>query len=115
MGSAFSLERPSKQFPNLIGIPTMRIPGRVDGTLNAYLAMRAILVEFLKLRHSSIALKSIAIPSLCTGVRGFNYHEAAEQMLPAYKNIVLGGWRNIVYPAMAPYTSRVKHAENPNS
>ncbi|WP_044240033.1 macro domain-containing protein [Flexithrix dorotheae] len=107
VGQAITLKMDSLQFPNIIVAPTMRIPGNVKGTLNAYLAMRAILVELIRLnKKGNENIRNIVVPSLCTGVGRVPYKEAAEQMLTAYKNIMLSGWMEIKHPAMAPYALR---------
>jgi len=46
---------------------------------------------------------TIAVPGLCTGVGGMTCQESAMQMRAAYDNIVLGQWKKVVHPAMAPY------------
>lgn len=88
----------------VVAAPTMRVPGRVGGTLNAYLAMRAALVAVIV--HNSTApepVRSLAVPGLCTGVGGMPCAEAAGQLRAAYDNVIGGGWRRVAHPAMAPY------------
>ncbi|MEM1134661.1 MAG: macro domain-containing protein [Bacteroidota bacterium] len=104
VGKAITLQMNSLQFPNLMVFPTMRIPGTVKETINAYLAMRATFVELIRMNKKEAgSIKTIVIPSLCTGVGRMPYKESAEQMFTAYKNIMLSGWMDIVHPAMAPY------------
>ncbi|GAA3919106.1 hypothetical protein [Litoribacillus peritrichatus] len=51
-------------------------------------------------------IRSIAIPSLCTGVGGMNETESAKQMKTAFENVVMDKWLSIKHPAMAPYATR---------
>ena len=109
VGAAVTLQMPNKQFPNLMVAPTMRIPGKVANSLNAYLAMRAILVELIQINKKQAgAIKSIVIPSLCTGVGRMPYQESANQIFTAYKNIIFGGWLDVAHPAMAPYALKAQ-------
>lgn len=104
VGCAAIIEMHTPRFPFLIVAPTMRIPGNVSRTINAYLAMRAILVAVLQFNQTrGDKIHHIALSSLCTGVGGMPYHEAAEQMLVAYKTIMHEEWRAIVHPSIAPY------------
>lgn len=104
VGAAVVVKLPSHRFPYIVAAPTMRIPGSVAGTINAYLAMRATLVAVLKHNAGSTSpIRSLAIPGLGTGVGGMSYQEAAEQMRTAYESVIGGRWRQVVHPAMAPY------------
>ena len=77
----------------------MRIPGSVAGTINAYLAMRAVLLA----SQREYAIRRVAMTGLCTGVGAMPYAEAAEQMRTAYDSVIGGGWRRVTQPALAPY------------
>ena len=103
VGCALAIEMQTERFPYLMIAPTMRIPGRLKDSINAYLAMRALLLALAKLNANSTTVSSGAIPSLCTGVGGMSADESARQMKTAFENIVLGGWRSVKHPAMAPY------------
>ena len=104
VGVAIVLPMPTRRFPFLIVSPTMRVPGGVRGTINAYLSMRAALVAPLRHnRETDRPIRSIALPGLCTGVGGMPFTEAAAQMRAAYDNVLGGGWRKVVHPALAPY------------
>jgi O-acetyl-ADP-ribose deacetylase (regulator of RNase III) len=104
VGCAAIIKMHNPQFPFLIVAPTMRIPGNVSRTINAYLAMRAMLVGVLQFnQESGDRINHIALSSLCTGVGGMPYGEAAEQMLVAYKTIMHEEWRGVVHPSIAPY------------
>ncbi len=74
-----------EKFPYLICAPTMRIPQNVESSVNAFLAMRAILlcVQRFNLANND-AVKSVAIPGLCTGVGKMPYERCARQMRAAY-------------------------------
>lgn len=112
VGMALIIPMNNKRIPNLIVAPTMRIPGNVKGTINAYLAMRAILVSLFKYNaYQEIKIKHIIIPSLCTGVGRMPYRESAPQMFKAYQNIVLGEWKDVAHPAMAPYVLRKQNRQ----
>src|SRR5207247_1370786 len=71
VGVALVVELSGQRFPFVVAAPTMRIPGSVANTLNAYLAMRAALVAVL--RHNKSGgrpIRSLAVPGLGTGVGG---------------------------------------------
>ncbi len=113
VGMAVVVSMPDAHPPFVVAAPTMRVPGRVADTLNAYLAMRAVLVAVLQYNadsgsitsHTSkrgTLIRSIAIPGLGTGVGGMAAAVAANQMRTAYDNIIGGGWKDVEHPAMAP-------------
>lgn len=104
VGEAIIIDLKTACFPFLVSSPTMRIPGNIQGTINAYLSMRATLVAILQHNHlSSSKIQSVAIPGLGTGVGGMSGNEAAKQMYVAYDNVIGGKWKKIVYSALAPY------------
>ncbi len=109
VGAALIVEVPGRRFRFVVAAPTMRIPGSVVRTINAYLAMRATLVAVLRFnaQHQQ-PLRTLAIPGLATGVGGLSPREAAEQMWTAYDNVVAGHWREVIHPVLAPYALR-KH------
>jgi O-acetyl-ADP-ribose deacetylase (regulator of RNase III) len=107
VGMALLVELPGRHLPFVVAAPTMRIPGSVASTLNAYLSMRAALVAVR--RHNAAGgrlIRSLAVPGLCTGVGGMLPAEAAGQMRAAYDSVVEGRWRHVVHAAMAPYADR---------
>jgi len=106
VGVALIVEVSSPRLPYIVAAPTMRVPGRVDRSLNAYLSMRAALVAVLRHNAGHRAIRRLAVPGLCTGVGGMAAIESAEQMRTAYDNVAGGNWRRIVHPAMAPYALR---------
>jgi O-acetyl-ADP-ribose deacetylase (regulator of RNase III) len=107
VGMALIAELPSRRAPFIVAAPTMRVPGSVAGTINAYLSMRAALVAVF--RHNAAggrSIRSMAVPGLCTGVGGMHPAEAAAQMRAAYDSVVGGRWRDVVSPVLAPYALR---------
>jgi O-acetyl-ADP-ribose deacetylase (regulator of RNase III) len=123
VGVATIIAMGSRRFPFLIVSPTMRVPSRVSGTINAYLSMRAALVAILDHNKDGLVrISSVAVPGLCTGVGGMPADEAGPQMRAAYDMVVLGGWRQIVHPIQAPFAlglgfalSGRRQRENPES
>jgi O-acetyl-ADP-ribose deacetylase (regulator of RNase III) len=104
VGSAVIVELRSSRFPFVVAAPTMRIPGNLQGPLNAYLSMRAALVAVLK--HNAVGttpIRSLAVPGLGTGVGGMDPDEAAEQMRTAYDSIIGGKWTEVLHPIQAPF------------
>lgn len=104
VGAALVVEMASSRWPFVITSPTMRIPGSIAGTINAYLAMRAASVAVH--RHNQLEglkIRSIAIPGLGTGVGGLGHEDAAAQMRAAYDNVIGGKWQKVVIAAQAPY------------
>lgn len=107
VGAALIVELPARRWPFVVAALTMRIPGSVHGSLNAYLSMRAALVAVL--RHNAAGgrpIRSLAVPGLGTGVGGMDYDEAAGQMRAAYDNVIGGGWRRVVHAVQAPFALR---------
>jgi O-acetyl-ADP-ribose deacetylase (regulator of RNase III) len=89
VGVALLVELGGPRLPSVVAAPTMRVPGDVRGTINAYLSMRAALVAVLLHNSSSGGtIRSLVIPGLCTGVGGMHGAEAAAQMRAAYDNVV---------------------------
>lgn len=88
IGQAILLETGDNLVPYLISAPTMRVPSNfnIDTSVNAYLAMKAILIK----AKNEKKISSVAIPGLCTGVGRMQPVIAARQMFQAYKEIILG-------------------------
>ena len=63
---------------------TMRVPEDVSGTLNAYLAFRAVLVEVVRFRP---AIKTLICPTFCTGCGEMRPAVAAAQMRLAWDSV----------------------------
>lgn len=107
VGAALVVPLPGARFRHLLVAPTMRLPGSIAGSINAYLALRALLVTVL--RHNAngaVPIRSVAIPGLGTGVGGLHPDDAAEQMRRAYDNVIGDGWRRVLHPIQAPYAMR---------
>jgi O-acetyl-ADP-ribose deacetylase (regulator of RNase III) len=104
VGVALIVEIPAPRFSLVVAAPTMRVAGSVAGSINAYLALRAALVAVL--RFSGRAVRTLAVPGLCTGVGGLDPDDAAEQMRAAYDNVAGGRWREVLHPVQAPYALR---------
>jgi O-acetyl-ADP-ribose deacetylase (regulator of RNase III) len=90
VGQAFLTETGHRRFPWLVTAPTMRIPANVSGSVNAYLAMKAILKAA---RQSADAIKSIAIPGLCSLSGGMPAPIVARQMRAAYDFVFKNSYR----------------------
>jgi O-acetyl-ADP-ribose deacetylase (regulator of RNase III) len=95
VGQALVLPTGSSRFRYVVVAPTMRVPSDVSGSVNAYLAMRAILrtVE----SHNRAArgkgadqIRALAVPGLCTGTGKMPPDRAAYQMSMAYRSVVIG-------------------------
>ena len=87
IGQAMILNTGDKTIPYLISAPTMRIPTNfnIDTSINAYLAMKAILLAAGKDER----INSVAIPGLCTGVGRMQPIISARQMFHAYEEVAL--------------------------
>ena len=85
VGAAFATFTGNNHYPYLITAPTMRVPGNVSNSLNAYLAMCAILRVSLK--HPKIA--SIVSTGLCSLSGKMPLPVVARQMKAAYERVVL--------------------------
>lgn len=88
IGQALLMETGDRIVPFLISAPTMRIPTNfnIDTSINAYLAMKAILIK----AKGNDRISSVAVPGLCTGVGRMQPIIAARQMYQAYKEVILG-------------------------
>jgi O-acetyl-ADP-ribose deacetylase (regulator of RNase III) len=95
VGQALVMTTGSSRFRYVVVAPTMRVPADVGGTVNAYLAMRAILrtvdAHNRALRGKpSDQIQSLALPGLATGTGGMPPERAAYQMWMAYRSVVMG-------------------------
>lgn len=107
VGNALIVPMDSKQYPFLVVAPTMRIPGNVKDSINAYLAMRAVLVAIMQHnRHVPRPIRSVVVPGMCSGVGGMHAGESAQQMRVAYDMVIRKKWTQIAHPALAPYALR---------
>jgi|WetSurMetagenome_2_1015567.scaffolds.fasta_scaffold681861_1 O-acetyl-ADP-ribose deacetylase (regulator of RNase III) len=85
VGCAIITNTNNTKFPFLVSAPTMRVPEEVSNTINAYLAMKAILICLVQNN-----IKSAAIPGLCSLSGRMPYNIVARQMRCAYEKIILG-------------------------
>jgi O-acetyl-ADP-ribose deacetylase (regulator of RNase III) len=95
VGQAMVMPTGSARFRYVIVAPTMRVPANVGGTVNAYLAMRAILLAAEAHNRAMQArtperIKSLAVSGLCTGTGKMPVERAAYQMWMAYRSIAMG-------------------------
>lgn len=99
VGQAEIVRTENERFPYLVCAPTMRVPQNVADSINAFLAMRAILlcVKQFNARQNN-AISSLAIPGLCTGAGRMPFDRSARQMKAAYDQ-VFGGIAN-QYPSL---------------
>lgn len=88
VGQAIVLATGHNRFPFLVSAPTMRVPARIDQTVNVYLAFRAALIAVLA--HNAGAdetIQSLLVPGLGTGIGAMPPARAARQMRLAYDAI----------------------------
>jgi O-acetyl-ADP-ribose deacetylase (regulator of RNase III) len=91
VGQAVVLATGHDNIPFLVSAPTMRLPMRIGGTANVYLAFRAALIAVTA--HNSEAkrpIRSLLVPGMGTGVGDVAPVQAARQMRLAY-DIVING------------------------
>ncbi len=73
------------RFPYLVCAPTMRVPQDVADTVNAFLAMRAVLHAVEKFnKENDDEIRTVAIPGLATGIGKMPFDRCAHQMRAAY-------------------------------
>ncbi len=94
IGEALIIPTKDKKVPWLISAPTMRVPMVLRQSVNAYLAMKAILTVALS-HKTQPAIESIAIPGLGTGCGALDPETSALQMWNAYREVIL---KEIEYP-----------------
>ncbi|MBR1180019.1 macro domain-containing protein [Bradyrhizobium sp. KB893862 SZCCT0404] len=88
VGQAVVLATAHARFPFLVSAPTMRVPARIDQTVNVYLAFRAALIAVLT--HNADGdevIQSLLVPGLGTGVGAMPAARAARQMRLAHDSI----------------------------
>ncbi|MGX1318640.1 O-acetyl-ADP-ribose deacetylase (regulator of RNase III) [Bradyrhizobium sp. USDA 377] len=88
VGQAIVLATGHVRFPFLVSAPTMRVPTRIDQTVNVYLAFRAALIAVIT--HNAgddETIQSLLVPGLGTGVGAMPPARAARQMRLAYDSI----------------------------
>ena len=91
VGCAVILETGHPDNPYLVSAPTMRVPGDVSASINAYLSFRAALIAVRELnRRRRGTIRSLMCPGLCTAHGGMGPQKSARQMRFAHKLIVEG-------------------------
>jgi len=88
IGEAIVVPTEDVRIPWLICAPTMRVPMRIRTTVNAYLAMKAILIA-ARTHKTDIPIETLAVPGLGTGIGQLAPELAAGQMAQAYREVVL--------------------------
>jgi O-acetyl-ADP-ribose deacetylase (regulator of RNase III) len=88
IGEAMIIPTENARTPWLVVAPTMRVPMRIRTSINAYLAMKAILLAVREHGHE-IPIESVAIPGLGTGIGQLAPEVCAAQMWQAFRDVVL--------------------------
>lgn len=91
IGQAVVIDTDDVAVRYLVSAPTMRLPGPVPQTLNAYLAFRAALQAVR--RHNAVhpgSIASLLCPGMATAVGQMPPDRCARQMRAAYDNVELG-------------------------
>lgn len=92
VGQAVILATADREIPWLVSVPTMRVPGDVSNTVNAYLAFRAVVRAVRD--HNVVGrlppIGSVLCPGLATAIGKMPYAIAAQQMLLAYRVLAEG-------------------------
>lgn len=102
VGAAVIVPTEHRDIPWCISAPTMRVPGDVSDTVDAYLAFRAALRAVLEHNRRGLPeIRTILCPGLGTSVGRMPVHRCARQMRVAW-NRVLGpdrdatpSWRSV--------------------
>jgi len=89
VGEAMVIPTEDAKVPWIISAPTMRVPMRLRQSINAYLAMKAILSVALS-HTGKPGIETVAIPGLGTGCGKLPPEVAAIQMHEAYSEIICG-------------------------
>lgn len=89
VGLATVVETGHLRHTHLVCAPTMRCPGDVADSINAYLAMKAAL-DAVRVHPSSL---SLAVPAFCSLTGGMKPATVARQMRVGYERSALGRHR----------------------
>jgi len=92
VGQGVIVETANDAIPWLVSAPTMRVPMRIDETVNAFLAFRAVLraVRDFNRAHLDSPIRTVLCPGLGTGEGRMPYNRCAWQMYCAYAAIERG-------------------------
>ena len=88
VGEALVESTENLDVPWLIVAPTMRVPMKLRQSVNAYLAMKAILLA-VKNKDMEPEINVVAIPGLGTGVGALTPEVAAQQMWQGFQDVEL--------------------------
>jgi O-acetyl-ADP-ribose deacetylase (regulator of RNase III) len=95
VGQAIVVETMDSKIPFMVSAPTMRVPADVSGTVNAYLAFRAVIRAVRE--HNRLherPLLTVLCPGLGTAIGRMSPRACAVQMHYAYGTVHLGqAWR----------------------
>lgn len=86
VGQAILVETDNLKVPYCISAPTMRVPIILTGSVNVYLASKAI---FRTLKQNVDKIKTVTISGLGTGVGDVPFNICANQMKQAYVDVWL--------------------------
>ena len=126
VGTADIVDTGHTRIPYLIAAPTMRVPMILYDSVNAHLAMRAVLLlvlrgQFAEGSHAgepiSNYVRSIAVPGLCTGVGRMGPNTSAHQTRAAIDDVALGkynfprSWVEASDRHQKLYTTRLKRLQ----
>jgi O-acetyl-ADP-ribose deacetylase (regulator of RNase III) len=91
VGQAVIVETGDPLFRHLVSAPTMRVPMDVSGTVNAFLAFRAV-IRIVRAYNQSAAqpIRSVLCPGLGTAIGRMHPDACARQMYHAYRTSHLG-------------------------
>jgi len=89
VGSAIVVPTGNPMWPHLVCAPTMRVPGNISRTANAYLAFRAALLAIHGFNRLNLAsrIESMVCPGLGTGVGRLDERRCAAQMRIAFDSV----------------------------
>ncbi|MGC2777799.1 MAG: macro domain-containing protein [Bradyrhizobium sp.] len=91
VGQAVIIPTGHPEIRYLVSAPTMRVPSRIEGTANVYLALRAALIAVLTHNATqAVPITSLLVPGMGTGIGGIRAEQAARQMRAAYDAVVKG-------------------------
>lgn len=91
VGCAAIVETGHPDNPFLVSAPTMRVPGDVSQTVNAYLAFRAALIAVRELnRRRPGSIRSLMSPGMCTFYGRMSPEKSARQMRFAHRLVIEG-------------------------
>lgn len=126
IGTAEIVETDNLRVPYLIAAPTMRVPMKLQDTVNPYLAARAVL---LLIQHDTFnqgalageriadAVRTIAFPGLATGVGAVGPNTCAHQVRVAIEEVLFGKaayprtWAEASEWHQKLYTDRVRNLQ----